>query len=35
METREDSENYRLMYDACKLLPILADDSLERAISKE
>ena len=26
MDIKEDSENYKLMYDDCKLLQILAED---------
>ena len=32
MDIKEDSENYKLMYDDCKLLQILAEDMNECVI---
>jgi len=32
MDIREDAENYKLMYDDCKLLQILAEDLNECVI---
>ena len=32
MDAREDGDNYKLMYDDCKSLQILAEDLNERVI---